>query len=537
MNPRAAYPTSTQMLLSTKDYQHFQILDEESGHVLHEFDGAKIARGCLPGDKVSFSNGIITLIERAATLPLVGTLHIQSKYLFGYTSKNIPIYLFHPYDTSYPPMRVGCSSKDGVNKIGLVQFDTWAPSETYPRANLVQLLGDSGEPVAEYEALQYQYAPWKKQIIKIAPSTLSQPIAPRLEGFTFNIDPDGCKDIDDVLTLRDRNDGTYDFTITIANLTDLVKPNSTLDLAAARQAQTLYDDGVAIAPMLPRWLSEDYGSLLPGQERKGMALKAIWNGKTLEDFGFEECTLKNNKTYSYEEFQAIEGFPRTQVQAIASFLKGTASEDSHEWVEQTMILYNLKVAELFRLESRGLLRQRQPGEFEAATYVPTVSAEKHADFKTYYTHATSPLRRYADLIAQRHLQEILNVSTALKNPSGLLLHHLNKRNKQSKSFERDCFFLKQVSRAPSGSVDCEVRDMLVTDDLWKLTVWISSWNRFVKLRCSGTLVEDTLHITRKDQSETFRVKLNDTCQLKYYCDMSQPNWKRRLVLSLIREHT
>ena len=131
----------------------------------------------------------------------------------------------------------------------------------------------------------------------------------------------------------------------------------------------------------------------------------------------------------------------------------------------------------------------------------------------------------------------MNVSTALKNPSGLLLHHLNKRNKQSKSFERDCFFLKQVSRAPSGSVDCEVRDMLATGDLWKLTVWISSWNRFVKLRCSGTLVEDTLHITRKDQSETFRVKLNDTCQLKYYCDMTQPNWKRRLVLSLIREHT
>ena len=532
MNRRPPNPISTQMLLSTKDYQHFQLLDEETGHVLHEFDGAKAARGCLPGDKVSFSNGTVTLIERAAILPLVGTIHIQSKYLFGYTAKNVPIYLFHPYDTSYPPMRVGCSSKDGVNKIGLVQFDSWAPSETYPRANLVQLLGDSGKAIAEYEALQYQYAPWKKQVAKIAPVTLSQPTAPHLEGFTFNIDPDGCKDIDDVLTLHHLADDTYEFTVTIANLTDLVLPNSSLDVAAVRQAQTLYDDGVAVAPMLPRWLSEDYGSLLPGQERKGMALKSIWNGKTLEDFRFEECTLKNNKTYSYEEFQAIEGFPRTQIQAIASFLKGTSSEDSHEWVEQTMVLYNLKVAELFRLESRGLLRQRQPGEFEAATYVPTTTAGKHADFETYYTHATSPLRRYADLIAQRHLQEILNVRTALANPSGLLLLHLNRRNKQSKSFERDCFFLKQVSFAPSGSVDCEIRDMIAADDLWKLTVWVPSWNRFVKLRCSGTLSMDGIHITRKDQSETFRVKVGDACQLKYYCDMTQPNWKRRLVLSL-----
>jgi exoribonuclease R len=519
------------MLLSTKDYQHFQLLDEETGHVLHEFDGAKTARGCLPGDKVSFSEGQVALKKRAANIPLVGTLHIQSKYLFGYTSKNVPIYLFHPYDTSYPPMRVGCSSKDGVNKIGLVQFDSWAPSETYPRANLVELLGDSGDPVAEYEALQYQYAPWKKQTAKIAPSQIPQSTAPRLEGFTFNIDPSGCKDIDDVLTLRDRNNGTYEFTITIANLTDIVEPNSTLDIVAVRQAQTLYDDGVAVAPMLPRWLSEDYGSLLPGQDRKGLALKAIWNGITLEDFRFEECLVKNNKTFSYEEFQALEGFPRTQVQAIASFLKGSLSEDSHEWVEQTMILYNLKVAELFRQETRGLLRQRQPGEFEAATYVPTATAETHADFHTYYTHATSPLRRYADLLAQRHIQEILTARKSLDNPNGLLLHHLNKRNKQSKSFERDCFFLKQISLTSSGSVECEIRDMITVADLWKLTVWVPFWNRFVKLRVSGTFT-DRLCITRKDQSETFRVKVDETCQLKYYCDMTQPNWKRRLVLSL-----
>jgi len=537
MNQLLPQAASTRMLLSTKDYQHFQLLDEESGNVLHEFDGAKKAARCLPGDKVLYSEGIVILKAAAEVPHLVGTLHIQSKYLFGYTAKNVPIYLFHPYDTSYPPMRVGCSSKDGVNKIAVVCFDSWASSETYPRANLMHLLGNSGDPRAEYDALQMQYAPWKKQTDKLAAISLIQSTAPRLEGLTFNIDPDGCKDIDDVLTVRPLKNDTYEFAITIANLTDLVPPNSVLDMIAARQAQTLYDDGVAVAPMLPRWLSEDYGSLLPGQDRKGLTLKAIWTGTTLEDFRFEECTLKNNKTYSYEEFQAIEGFPRTQVQAIASFLKGAPSEDSHEWVEQCMILYNLKVAELFRQESRGLLRERQPGEFEAATYVPSATAGIHADFKTYYTHATSPLRRYADLVAQRHVQEILASRANLVNPSGLLLHHLNRRNKQSKSFERDCFFLKQVSLAPSGSVTCDVREILAVADLWKLTVWVPSWNRFVKLRCSGTFADDGLHITRKDQSETFRVKVADTCQLKYYCDMTQPNWKRRLVLSLTNEHT
>ena len=519
------------MLLQTKDYQHFQILDEESGNVIHDFDGAKTAARCLPGDTVFFSEGKVTLKASVEVPLLVGTLHIQSKYLFGYTAKNVPIYLFHPYDTSYPPMRVGCSSKDGVNKIGLVQFDSWASSETYPRANLVQLLGDSGDSKAEYEALQYQYAPWKKQTAKLALQAVAPSTEELLEGFTFNIDPDGCKDIDDVLTLRRRDDGNYDFAITIANLTDAVQPKSELDYAATRQAQTLYDGGVAVAPMLPRWLSEDYGSLLPGHKRKGMALKAVWDGKSLSEFQFKECTLKNDKTYSYEEFQAIEGFPRTEVQAIASFLKGAASEDSHEWVEQCMILYNLKVAELFRQESRGLLRQRQPGEFEAAAYVSTTRAQIHADFNAFYTHATSPLRRYADLLAQRHLQKILK-GAAEPSPSGLLLVHLNKRNKQSKCFERDCFFLKQLSAAPSGSVECSIRNIEHVADMWKVITWVPTWNRFVSLYCQGSQLESGIQVTRKDQTETFIVTMGMTCQLCYYCDMKQPNWKKRMILSL-----
>ena len=515
------------MLLQTKDYQHFQILDEESGHVLHEFDGAKRAARCLPGDKVSFHDGAVTLLHRAAIPLLVGTIQIQSKYLFGYTAKNVPIYLFHPYDTSYPPMRVGCSSKDGTNKIGLVHFDTWDATETYPRANLQELVGNSGDPKAEYEALQFQYAPWKRQISKLKTAPATAPANDtQLEGFTFNIDPDGCKDIDDVLTLRPRDDCKYEFTITIANITDAVPPNSELDLWSIKQAQTLYDDGNAVAPMLPRWLSEDTGSLLPGQWRKGMALKAIWDGTTLSDFRFEECLVKNDKTFSYEEFQETRGFPRTQVQAIASFLKGEPSEDSHEWVEQCMILYNLKVAELFRSESRGLLRQRAAGEFEAASYVSTNNGDIHADFKTYYTHATSPLRRYADLLAQRHLQQLLK-HTALANPSGLLLLHLNRRNKQSKSFERDCFFLKQISQAPSGSVECTIKE--ITE---KVTVWVPSWNRFVNLRLSGTMTDTGFQVTRKDQTETFLLTVGSSCELQYYCDMTQPNWKRRMVMSL-----
>ena len=86
------------MLLQTKDYQHFQILDEESGNVLNEFDGAKLANRCLPGDIVSET---VTLVKRAAIPLLVGTIQIQSKYLFGYTAKNVPIYQANEIKKNY----------------------------------------------------------------------------------------------------------------------------------------------------------------------------------------------------------------------------------------------------------------------------------------------------------------------------------------------------------------------------------------------------------------------------------------------------
>lgn len=472
---------------------------------------------------------------------LVGTIAIKSKYLFGHTSRNVPIYLFHPYNTRMAPLRVGCSSREGVNKIGLVKAEPLAPGEQYARGTLQQVFGTSGDKTAETQALVYHYAPYAKKIQSVNPF----PILPvdlnryqdwRGRGFTFNVDPPGCRDIDDIFTLEPQPDGTTFFAITIANLIDLVPPESTLDTYAQAQASTLYDDGSAIAPMLPRWLSEGEASFLPNTERRGLALCSTWDGKQLSNFHFQEVYVKNNESFTYE---SISNHPASKIlQEIASSLKGEPTTDSHEWVEQCMVLYNKEVAKLFLQKGTGLLRSLKllsPYRLEqkAAEYVLPQKEATHAAFGfAHYTHATSPIRRYADLLAQRYLYSIL-YEKSLPSVDSSVLHNLNTQMKQASRFERDIFFMKKLSEQSSGTVSGTVLGWAPRKTGgWKVLVDVPTWNHILSLRVKGSPQEEKFHYESKDEKEQFLLEKNMDIQLQYFADLTQPNWKQRLVCAL-----
>ena len=83
---------------------------------------------------------------------------------------------------------------------------------------------------------------------------------------TFTIDPDTAKDLDDALSVKVNEDGTYDIGVHIADVSYFVKPNSALDRDARKRATSVYLVQRAV-PMLPPALSEQLCSLTPGQER------------------------------------------------------------------------------------------------------------------------------------------------------------------------------------------------------------------------------------------------------------------------------
>jgi protein SSD1 len=109
----------------------------------------------------------------------------------------------------------------------------------------------------------------------------------------FTIDPDSAKDLDDAVSIKLNEDGTYDVGVHIADVSFFVKPNTALDRDARKRATSVYLIQRAV-PMLPPALSEQLCSLVPGQDRlaftvvftmtKDAKVVKKWFGKTVIRF-------------------------------------------------------------------------------------------------------------------------------------------------------------------------------------------------------------------------------------------------------------
>lgn len=433
-----------------------------------------------------------------------GILRLNSKVKYGLTSRNVPIYLFTPLDRKFSSCIVGCSQKDvSSNVLVLVNVDHWETSKL-TRGNLLKVLGKCGEKTAEEDALFYQYSnlSWKH----FDRTTLKEPdfsdYTP-IEGFTFNVDPEGCVDIDDTITIG-KNGYIY---ITIANVASWMNQNPTLFQKAAAIGQTLYKNGKVVSPLLP---IQYECSLLPEKERYGLALKFQWNETELYNVSFEKVKLINNQSYTYDSIYNSKY--ATLLQHITFLLTGKHIQDSHAWIEELMIFYNCEVAKELIHQKKGLLRAQEPPVVEKLEQYKTIGADteflanKSAYYvnastpqthwglqKDYYCHATSPIRRFADIVNQMVLSgypvPTYDVAT------------VNERGTCAKKYERDMFFLSQVL----SSSKREIEGVTVSDH----RVWVPEWKRI---------------ITCKND-----VPIGSRGILKYSVDMDQPTWKKRMV--------
>lgn len=492
----------------------------------------KHANKCLPGDLVELNGEEYTLLERKAHRFLPGILEFNSKYIYGHTSRGHKIYLFHPLNVSYPPFRVGCSQYNITqNHLALVDFVSWDEDETFPRGNLVRILGPCGDKKAELESLLYQFSDPKKSKLVFEVENVNTEERKTVEGFTFNIDPEGCKDIDDVFSIKQISDTTHQFVITIADVSAYIEPNSIGDIHAYELGQTLYQNGFAAVPMFPPLFSEILFSLLPDETRLGLSLFCIWNGQTLSVEGFQQTVVKNNQTFTYEEIQTN---PQGKIlKDIASSLKGSPSEDSHEWVEQCMIFYNKEVAKILLTQKIGLLRSHSPSDldklqryesihpdlrflaFSSAKYQLCDENIVHASLGSVpYTHATSPIRRYADIIAQRSLKFCLGLGKPCI-VDGDLPAHLNQIQKRHKQYEKYLFFLTKILEQKSALSSAILEGIVLESTETKSSIYIPEWKRIIKLKNTPLVPKQSV-------------------QIEFYADLQKPRWEERIVYNLKR---
>jgi exoribonuclease R len=513
--------TAIEGQLTTKDYRRFSVGGQT------EFEGAALAGRALPGDTVIWNGEMCRIVCRApGTLFLVGTVELSAKTRYGMSSRGVPVYRFTPIDEAYPPFFVGCSQRDTHwNLLGRIQFESWGADSSLPKGVLVQTFGAAGNLEAEEAALLAHYgaARWKRGEAGglLSPGEASNEL---LEAPTFHIDPPGCRDIDDAVTLCDGADGATEVHIHIADVASWLASNGHLAEKAATIGQTLYRDGAAVRPMFPLEMSEGAFSLLPGESRRALTLTVRMDLEAGQNLGqprwaFHQIRVKESHTY---ETAATAAWAKTLARATQILAGGAApSADPHDWVEALMLFYNRSAAAALRARGQGVLRRHAapdlaklaqlrglglPAEklaMRAGEYCEPAAAEvAHWGLgAAAYCHASSPIRRWADCVNQLALRDwILGTEDAW----GADIAALNVAAKRAKQYERDLLFLRALVGPDAQK---KVAGVVVEDG----RIWIEAWGRIVRAETRGAAPGTAVRVFA-------------------FADETRRNWKRRLVL-------
>lgn len=197
----------------------------------------------------------------------------------------------------------------------VVKLLEWKQRHLNPEGEIIEVLGRTHEPDAEFKAILYKYdlnpqfpAAVEKQTEHIPEKVRPEDIGKRQDCrqlFTFTIDPDDAKDFDDALSLELLADGKVRVGVHIADVSAYVKPNSALDREAQERGNSTYLVGTVI-PMLPHALSNGLCSLVEAEDRLTKTCFITFTDKAdVVGVEFANTIICSNKRLTYKQAYAF----------------------------------------------------------------------------------------------------------------------------------------------------------------------------------------------------------------------------------------
>ncbi|MFP4542088.1 MAG: ribonuclease R [Opitutales bacterium] len=193
----------------------------------------------------------------------------------------------------------------------VVRLAPWEQRHLNPEGEIIEVLGTTHTPGAEYKALLHQYkldpdfpAPVLEEVREIPEKVPAKALKGRVDlrkVFTFTIDPQDAKDFDDALSAELLENGNYRIGVHIADVSSYVRPGTELDREAHERGNSTYLVGKVI-PMLPHELSNGICSLVEDEDRltKSVFLEFTPRGRLLKT-EFANTVIRSDKRLTYEQ--------------------------------------------------------------------------------------------------------------------------------------------------------------------------------------------------------------------------------------------
>jgi ribonuclease R len=121
---------------------------------------------------------------------------------------------------------------------------------------------------------------------------------------TFTIDPATAKDFDDAISAEAQDDGSARIWVHIADVSAYVRPSSPVDREAYRRATSVYVPG-AVEPMLPKALSNNACSLVPGHDRPAVTVEMVIAGDRVTQSSFYRSLIRSDERLEYGRVDRI----------------------------------------------------------------------------------------------------------------------------------------------------------------------------------------------------------------------------------------
>ena len=448
-------------IITNIDFNNFKLFDANNKYKVWQRDQIEYD---LIGETQNKIANIKQLSTESDKLVISGILEINSKIIYGYDSKKRPYKLFTPFNKLFPKFLVAHNgNKIEFNKIVSIKFKSW--STEYPIGEIVNGFGELN-PTTSITDLANSYKQsllnhggfYKIKRIKTTYDeinmknifneaiNMSQNIQrfhtrtnPSDYVFMCNIDPDGCTDIDDVISYQiissqNNSNKTRVIGIHISDVTYLLYLFSQHYPSFAKD---IYQN---------MWTNEVFATVYPGREKpygiisdflidEFLTLKPnvdryVWStyfyideSNKIVDIQIRPEIINNKQTYTYDEAEIVlknSSIPEMNWVAQWATQYGKehypsvySSYDNHDYNTHYMIslfmtLTNHTIGKLLQSDSNTIFRStissnNEPNKNQSTDIfirgiynLNDLSNFHEAIGINNYTHFTSPIRRFID---------------------------------------------------------------------------------------------------------------------------------------------